>query len=239
MEFHTSLPQALLAAAMIVSTVGSYIACSPPHPNPETAPPTSDFISSLNLTRKHATKITMAPLGLLLAHTCLLVFFYPDIPPAVLNHGAENGLNADLITWSAATAIPLALILFAGIPLRLISYSSLGKNFTFALAKPDRLTTTGIHRYMQHPSYTGVVILIVCNVVLFGRADGVMSCWIAPAWLRIFRTAEPTSMTVIVSMLLLGVWTRVKEEERMLQAEFGVEWERWHSKTPRFIPWLV
>jgi protein-S-isoprenylcysteine O-methyltransferase Ste14 len=36
---------------------------------------------------------------------------------------------------------------------------------------------------------------------------------------------------------LFGVWTRVRQEERMLRANFGVNWEEWHSKTPRFLPW--
>lgn len=178
----------------------------------------------------------MAPMVLLGLHTFILSLLYPAVPQPFLGNGAENGLNEHLITWSPATAIPLALILFAGVPLRLVSYSSLGKNFTFALSKPDRLITTGIHRYMQHPSYTGVVVLILSNVALLARTDGAISCWLPQQWFQLLQAAEPTTLAVVVSMILFGVWKRVKQEERMLQAEFGAEWDKWHAETARFIP---
>jgi protein-S-isoprenylcysteine O-methyltransferase Ste14 len=238
MPLSISLSQASLAATILASAVGTYIALSPPNPSAKSIPSTSDSIRWLNLTNKHTTKVALAPLGLLALHTSSLTYLHPNIPSSILRHGAENGLNADLITWSATTSIPLALILCAGVPLRLVSYASLGKNFTFALTEPDRLTTTGIYRYLQHPSYTGLVVLIVCNVALLGRMDGVLSCWIPPQWYQVLRTLEWALAPVGLSVLMFGVWTRVRQEERMLRAEFGVEWERWHATTPRFIPWV-
>jgi protein-S-isoprenylcysteine O-methyltransferase Ste14 len=32
---------------------------------------------------------------------------------------------------------------------------------------------------------------------------------------------------------------RVRDEEKMLKEKFGKEWENWHSRTARFIPWIV
>ncbi|KAJ8104669.1 hypothetical protein ONZ43_g7742 [Nemania bipapillata] len=185
-----SVPQATLALTALVSTIGTYLALSPPNPSPETASTVGDSISRLHLTSKHMTKVAMAPIGILALHTSSLAYFHPDIPPFLLRYGAENGLNQSLITWSPATAVPLALILCAGVPLRLRSYATLGKNFTFALAEPDRLTTSGIYRYVQHPSYTGLVTLILCNVSLVGRIDGALSCWFAPTLFPYFRIAE-------------------------------------------------
>ncbi|KAH8199127.1 hypothetical protein TruAng_006713 [Truncatella angustata] len=224
---------------MMAATACTYVACTPPHPNSGKPTQTNDFISTLNLTQKHNIKILLAPLCILALHSSILALFYPHIPPGILGYGAENGPNTDLLTWSAATTIPLALILLAGVPLRLISYSSLGKNFTFALTKPDRLTTTGIHRYLQHPSYTGVVILIVCNIALFARADGVASCWFPQEWVRFCQAVRPTSIILGLSMLAFAVWRRVQEEEDMLRSEFGAEWEKWHARTARFIPWVI
>lgn len=233
-----SLPQASLAAAILTSTIGTYIALSPPNVSATSAPSTGDSIRWLNLTHKHATKIILAPFGLLALHASSLAYFHPNVPSIVLRHGAENGLSTDLVTWSAATAVPLALILCAGIPLRLASYSSLGRNFTFALAEPDRLTTTGMYRYVQHPSYTGLLVLAACNVALLCRPDGVLSCWIPPRWYHILRDVEWGLIPVGFSVLMFAMWTRVRQEERLLRTEFGVEWETWHAKTARFIPWL-
>lgn len=231
-----SLPQSSLAATIIASTVGTFIALSPPNPATQSTPSTGDSIRLF--THKHTTKIAVAPLGLLALHTCSLAYLYPAVPVALLRYGAENGLNPNLITWSAATAVPLALIICAGIPLRLVSYASLGKNFTFTLAEPDQLTTTGLYRYVQHPSYTGLLVLVVCNVALLCRTDGALSCWAPPAWYRVLRVAEFVLAPVGLAGFLFAAWTRVREEERMLRGEFGLEWESWHARTARFIPWL-
>ncbi|KAI3317596.1 hypothetical protein HD806DRAFT_514526 [Xylariaceae sp. AK1471] len=239
MSSSISVSQAALAATVLVSAVGTYLALSPPNPSLESASPVSDSISRLKLTNKHIAKAAMVPIGLLALHTSSLAYLHPNIPTSILRHGAENGLNTSLITWSPVTAVPLALILCAGIPLRLGSYATLGKNFTFALAEPDRLTTTGIYRYVQHPSYTGLVTLILCNVSLVGRADGALSCWVPPQLYPYFRIMEWVLAPVGVVALMFAVWTRVRQEERMLRTKFGIEWEQWHAQTRRFIPWVV
>ncbi|KAH7273251.1 hypothetical protein B0J15DRAFT_574189 [Fusarium solani] len=201
----TSLPQASLAVTILGSAIGTYLALSAPNPSPDS--------------------LTLAPFGLLALHTTGLVITHPEIPSFLLRNGAENGPEVSFITWSTATTIPLSLILCAGIPLRLIPCPSLGKNFTFALPLPDRLETNGFYRYMQHPSYTGLVVLVLSNIALLCRIDGAVSCWIPPSW------------GGYILVWLFGVWTRVRQEERMLRANFGVNWEEWHSKTPRFLPW--
>lgn len=96
-------------------------------------------------------------------------------------------MNTALISWSAATSVPLALILCVGVPIRLVSYASLGKNFTFDLAVPDRLITDGIYQYVQHPSYTGTLVLLFSNTMLLLRIDGALSCWIPS---RRYRTVR-------------------------------------------------
>ena len=239
MPLAISFPQASLAATILASTIGSYIALSPPNPSATSEPSTGDSIRRLNLTNRFTTKITLAPLGLLALHTSALTYFHPNIPSSILRHGAENGLNPDLITWSAATSIPLALILCAGIPLLLVSYASLGKNFTFTLMEPDRLTTTGIYRYVQHPSYIRIMVLLVCNAALLIRMDGVLSCWVPPQWYQDLRAVYLALTPVGLVVLIFEIWTRVSQEEHMLRARFDVEWEIWHAKTARFIPWLL
>ncbi|KAK4178426.1 hypothetical protein QBC36DRAFT_104880 [Triangularia setosa] len=227
------LSQATLITAFLASTIGTYFACQQPNPNPPCNFKTrskTDSLTTCHITDRHATKVMLAPLGLLTVWTARLAYLYPNLSPQC------HLLNTDLITWSPSTAIPIALILCAGVPLRLASYASLGKNFTFALTEPDRLKTTGLYRYVQHPSYTGVVILIICNVVLMGRVDGVMSCWASERWYKYLRDVGWSLAPVGVSIVMLGVWTRVMQEEEMLRGRFGEEWERWHRRTPRFIP---
>ncbi|KAL2104880.1 hypothetical protein VUR80DRAFT_9416 [Thermomyces stellatus] len=234
----TSLSQASLAAALAGSAVGTYLGGTPPNPNPERSPAVPDTIDRLKFTTKPVIGAIVGPLTALAAHHAALAYTYPNIPASILRHGAANGLNTDLLTWTPATAVPLALILCAGAPLRLGSYASLGKNFTFALAAPTRLNTTGIYRYVQHPSYTGAITLLVSNAALLCRTDGVLSCWVPPRWYDLVRRLAWIAAPVWIGVLALGLWTRVRQEERMLKAKFGTEWEEWHAKTPRFLPWL-
>ncbi|KAK8122679.1 prenyl cysteine carboxyl [Apiospora sp. TS-2023a] len=228
--------QVSLALAVAASAVGSIIAVTPPNKNTASAPATGDALRSLKLTSLPAVALATAPIGLLALQTTRLVLTYPHIPPGVLGWGAENGLNMRLMTWSPATAIPLALLLGAGIPLRLVAYASLGKNFTFTLSKPDALNTSGIYRYVQHPSYTGILVIAGCVISIFFRLDGPITCWISPRWFPAFRKLVLTLAPIYVSLMAFTMSTRIREEEKMLKAEFGKDWEAWHARTARLIP---
>ncbi|KAI1087902.1 hypothetical protein F5B19DRAFT_499551 [Rostrohypoxylon terebratum] len=237
MAFSISLSQGSLAFTILASTIASCAGLSPPNVSTRPVPSTGDMMRVLNLTNKRTVRLAMAPLGLLGLHASSLTLFYPNIPLAVLRHGTANGLNPELVTWSAATSIPLVLILCAGVPLRLGAYSSLGKNFTFDLAEPDGLKTDGIYYYVQHPSYTGILIVLACNISLLGRMDGALSCWIPPEWYGPLQTIGwAFILPTWLSLSTFGLWMRVKEEESMLRAKFGEQWETWHARTARFIP---
>jgi protein-S-isoprenylcysteine O-methyltransferase Ste14 len=126
-----------------------------------------------------------------------------------------------------------------GIPLRMVSYATLGKNFTFALAEPDSLITTGIYRYLQHPSYTGIFLLVICNTLLLARTDGVLSCWIPISWYRAFRIVGWIITPLFLKLFVYGIWVRVEQEERMLRDKFKIEWEEWHTRTWRVVPGII
>ncbi|KAL2754204.1 hypothetical protein ACRALDRAFT_1081334 [Sodiomyces alcalophilus JCM 7366] len=237
-----SLYQASLSAAIAASSIGTYMALSPPNPHRadnKTTEQIPDLIRFLRITHHITIRTVMVPFTLLTLHTSALAYHHPNIPTHLLRNAAENGnLNPSLVTWSPATTIPLALILCAGIPLRLVPYSTLGKNFTFALTKPDRLTTTGIYRYVQHPSYTGLMILLISNMALLLRPDGALSSWLPRGWCLALKEWQWALASAAVAILVAAGSVRIRQEERLLKAEFGEEWERWHAKTARLIPFI-
>ncbi|KAK1623836.1 isoprenylcysteine carboxyl methyltransferase [Colletotrichum phormii] len=246
-----SISQASLSVAILASTLGTYIGLLNPNPEPPQTPNDphhhnqhhhqtthADSIRWMNLTHKHTPKVILLPLALLSLHFAALTLYFPSIPASILRHGAENGLSASLTTWSASTLLPLSAIFLLGVPLRLGPYRSLGKNFTFQLTKPDQLKTTGIYSYLQHPSYTGVMVLVLSNVALLARLDGVLSCWVAPGLHHGLQSVQWVLGPAACCVFLFGVWTRVREEERMLRDEFGEKWERWHASTARFVPYV-
>ncbi|KAH9908411.1 hypothetical protein F4778DRAFT_346618 [Xylariomycetidae sp. FL2044] len=250
MAHYSSLSQISFACTVLASALGSCMAITPPNQarnSPSLS--TGDTLRHLNLTGGLIILLPRVYVAMLSLHTAGLALALAlsssqdpnpqdSFPDMLLGHGAQNGLNPELLTWSAATAIPLILILLAGVPLRLGSYASLGRNFTFELAQPDRLTTTGIYAHVQHPSYTGLIAVIVGNYLLLGRSDGAVSCWIPPAWFGFLNIAGMLLAPLWVAGMMWAFWLRVRQEEGMLRGQFGPEWERWHKKTWRFVPWV-
>ena len=235
--------QALFSLLVLITTYLSYLALSPPNPTASPPPDTGDILRRLHITDDFTNFLLLAPTPLIASHVALLALFYPNIPAWLLRNGVpeQNALNTDLITWSSSTIVPLMLLLCIGIPLRLAAYASLGEDFTFGLAPPVNggLRTTGLYGYLQHPSYTGLFITIVCVQTLFGRMDGVLSCWIKPRWYKGLRLAERWVTTPLgLALLLAMVGSRVREEERMLEDTFGKEWNDWRQHTARFVPGL-
>jgi protein-S-isoprenylcysteine O-methyltransferase Ste14 len=235
--------QGVLSAALLASTYGTYISLTPPQhsstDDPSTPRNPGDTLTSLGLTTTTFANLALAQLLPLSIHHALLAWHYPSSPASLLGHGIANKINPFLFTWSPGTSIPLALIFLVGIPLRLIPVSTLGKDFTFFLRSPvsGQLTTTGIYAYVQHPAYVGLVTLMLSNVVLLGRMDGVVSCWFSPKVLNgLSKLTKRLLVPVGLSLLFLAMWRRVAEEEKMLREEFGEQWEEWHRKTARFLP---
>ena len=53
------------------------------------------------------------------------------------------------------------LFVLVGILIRLVSIRTLSGNFSFILKKPNRIVTTGIYKYIRHPSYLGSLFMIL------------------------------------------------------------------------------
>ena len=236
--------QTLLALVLLLATFLSYLTLTPPHTSTSPPPATGDTLRRLGLTLSPNPALPTLLLRVLpflsapLAHA-YLILAHPRIP---FPWGRTNGFPPHLATWSRALCIPLAVLGLVGVPLRLGAFSSLGTNFTFTLDQPDGLKTSGLYALVQHPSYTGLFLISMSLGALFGRVDGVLCCFVPPGWYEVlFRGGRGG---LVVPGLWVGVWVaflalRVVEEESMLRARFGEEWEVWHAATPRFFPWLV
>ena len=83
--------------------------------------------------------------------------------------------------------------------------------------KAEGLVTDGIYRYIRHPQYVGLFL------IMFG-------------WLIHW----PTLLTLVLFPILVVVyyWLAMKEEKGLEEA-FGREYERYKSRTPRFFPRLA
>ncbi len=160
---------------------------------------------------------------------------YPSPPFAMCPH--PEHLNPHLFSWTVYTASCLVLLFSAG-ALRMLTYAQLDKDFTFELAAPQRLVTSGLYSYVQHPSYSTLVIVWSAFLFLYIRQEGVIGCWlpsVAVGW----PGADVVVIVVWIGLWIINFWNRVKREEAMLKKTFGKEWEIWHGRTRRFVPGLI
>lgn len=142
---------------------------------------------------------------------------------------------------------PLVLLIFlASGTIRLWAMNTLGRLFTFTLSirKGHKLITDGPYAYARHPSYTGIYGLIAsCTFIiatseLMEKAVGLRTVIIHTGW--------PGALAVMIMAFINVVrcdWyymgPRMKNEEAMLEGEFGKEWVLYKKNVPyRLFPFI-
>lgn len=113
----------------------------------------------------------------------------------------------------------LFILIIAGFSLRMWSYYTLHKYFTFNLAIKEnhQLIKTGPYKYLVHPSYTGHLLLLLSSLLFFRQ-------WI---------------LTVIVAICAVSrSQDRVHIEEKMMEKQFGNEYKEYRNDRYRVIPFI-
>lgn len=128
---------------------------------------------------------------------------------------------ATAITFSRVFLFWLGILLiYAGIALRLFAFTVLGAFFTttVAVAPEQTVIEAGPYRLIRHPSYTGLLILLL----------GLGLC--LTNWL---------SLLVLMGCAALGFWYRIRVEERVLKAQLGQQYQEYMRRTKRLIPFVL
>jgi protein-S-isoprenylcysteine O-methyltransferase Ste14 len=146
-------------------------------------------------------------------------------------------LNPKYFTWNPYTMTCIAFIIIPGL-IRLSAFKELGKSFTFELAKPAGLVTTGLYAYVQHPSYPTDVVLTTANFALFMNPDGWAGCFLPQSIITLWTTYKAVTYVGLFAIPAFFFSFRIRQEEALLKETFGKEWEVWHAKTARFIPFI-
>jgi len=129
----------------------------------------------------------------------------PDFEPAVAFSVAIPGLQFRLLTTSLIAGI---VTIAAGI-LIVIGWKGIYRN-----RLSSRLVTDGVYRYMRHPQYTGIILIIT-------------------AWLF----AWPTLPTLIMWPVLVAAYYRLaRREEKEMLARFGGQYRKYMLDVPMFLP---
>lgn len=227
----------ILATTMVVAGYLATICFTPPNASPSQKnrykiDRTSSMGSFVPLILRQAVITAVA------YHAALAILPQLDLPNLMSQACPRpNNPNPALFSWTS-TSITALLLVLLGAFVRLSAFGGLGTNFTFHLATPSELVTTGIYAWVQHPSYTGHLAVMAGCTMLFLRWDGVLACWIGESSLTGLEEWGLALWAAFMGFSGLMIWTRVKDEEHMLRERFGKEWEDWNRETKRFIPGL-
>ena len=112
------------------------------------------------------------------------------------------------------------VIILAGAIIRWISIIQLSSAFTVnvVIANNHKLKTNGVYKYVRHPSYLGLLL------IMFGFSVS-MNSYI--------------SILIITIPMLLAILYRIKVEEEILEAEFGSEYSNYKNSTKKLFPGLI
>ncbi|KAI0353755.1 hypothetical protein OH77DRAFT_1497146 [Trametes cingulata] len=118
-----------------------------------------------------------------------------------------------------------------GTTLRIGAYRALGALFTFevVLKEDHRLVTGGPYKFIRHPSYTGIALLLLgTHLIHFGQTGYVTYC-----------DLDATPMAIFVNIWRLGslftvlsLYRRCGIEDAQLRERFGAEWDMYNKEVP-------
>jgi len=132
--------------------------------------------------------------------------------PVILDFGRLLVLG-DWLTWIGVT------IMISGIIFRRYAISVLGKFFTATvqIQKDHELIKAGPYRYIRHPAYLGILIIV------FGLGIALAN-WI--------------SLLLCIVLPVIGIMQRIKVEEKELEQHFGKQYLDYRKSTWRVVPYI-
>lgn len=118
--------------------------------------------------------------------------------------------------WSRIAGM---ILLCVGVALRWAAILSLGSAFSANVAiRPDQqLKQNGLYRYVRHPSYSGLLLILVALGIQSGD------------WLSLSILLIPTTAALLY---------RISVEEAALYQAFGVRYREYSQTTRRLLPGL-
>jgi protein-S-isoprenylcysteine O-methyltransferase Ste14 len=123
----------------------------------------------------------------------------------------------DFWTFDGAVIRWIGVFLFAGGGvIRLWPVYVLGNRFSglVAIQPGHTLVTDGIYRTIRHPSYLGLLVSTL-------------------GWGLAFRSGVGV---ILAALMLVPLVARMNAEERLLQSQFGAEYDAYRARTWRLIP---
>jgi protein-S-isoprenylcysteine O-methyltransferase Ste14 len=111
------------------------------------------------------------------------------------------------------------LVMWAGLALRLWAIVVLGRSFrmTVEVDADQKVVDSGPYRWVRHPSYTGILVLLVGLGMVYGNWPALAILLVLPVWVLIHR---------------------ILVEEALLTKVMGRSYTEYAARTKRLVPGL-
>ena len=121
--------------------------------------------------------------------------------------------HVDAIAW-----IGVALCV-AGLGFCVWARFTLGRNWSGVVTFKGghKLITRGPYAIVRHPIYTGILVMIVGTVIVFGHVAGIIA----------------------LPFLFWGLWIKLRYEEKLMLEKFPDQYVAYQRRVKRLIPFLV
>ena len=132
--------------------------------------------------------------------------------PAYADRKGWWTVDGEPVRW-----LGVALYLVGGV-LRLWPVFVLGRRFSglVAIQEGHQLVTSGVYGRIRHPSYLGMLLMVL-------------------GWGLAFRTWVGVLLAALMAPPLVA---RIRAEERLLRSQFGAEYDAYRARTSRLVPGL-
>lgn len=118
--------------------------------------------------------------------------------------------------WDTFFAIG-AILTIIGLIIRISSILTLKQHFTYTVTKIEghELVENGLYKYIRHPGYLG-------QLFIFAGSAAALSNWL--------------SIISMVVMVLLGLFYRIRVEERFMAEQLGTKYIDYQKRTKKLVP---
>jgi protein-S-isoprenylcysteine O-methyltransferase Ste14 len=177
--------------------------------------------------------------------------------------------SSTMFQWNGIGDIVAVALCMLAMEIRAWSMRELGRFFTFKLgvSKDQKIVQTGPYHYIRHPSYTGLILMILCCVYLI--IVPTLRDTIRPVVITLLEIianqnelndylAQTTSSLIwllndqfachvigllissiiVLSVVFVIVFVRLPQEEKMLHESFGEEWSKFAATRARIVPYI-
>jgi protein-S-isoprenylcysteine O-methyltransferase Ste14 len=132
----------------------------------------------------------------------------------------SGAIPASALGYSRAPAVGILadVLTFAGLTVTLWSRAALGSNWsgTVAFKENHELVERGPYRFVRHPIYSGILLMVLGTALISGTVSGF----------------------ALFVLCCLGLWLKARQEERLLARHFPA-YSSYKARVRAVIPFLL